>query len=139
MQKTIYEDYKYGMQDTSRAYVGCKYTFAEFLEAEEVMFKLRLLVQKYILPEADLEDTLETHLYYLQPGSFLVKIYDQMKARVKINILEEKKSLMGKSKKEYVTRQLKISELVQMTPEEKEAAGIVIQELSVSKLAIMMM
>ncbi len=139
MQKTIYEDYKYGMQDTSRVYVGCKYTFAEFLEAEEVMFKFRLLVQKYILPEADPEDTLETHLYYLQPGNFLVKLYDQMKARVKINIIEEKKSLVGKPKKEYVTRQLKVSELVRMTPEEKEAAGIVIQELSASKLAIMMM
>lgn len=139
MQKTIYEDYKYGMQDTSRVYVGCKYTFAEFLEAEEVMFKFRLLVQKYILPEADPEDTLETHLYYLQSGNFLVKLYDQMKARVKINIIEEKKSLVGKPKKEYVTRQLKVSELVQMTPEEKEAAGIVIQELSASKLAIMMM
>ena len=139
MQKTIYEDYKYGMQDTSRVYVGCKYTFAEFLEAEEVMFKFRLLVQKYILPEADPEDTLETHLYYLQSGNFLVKLYDQMKARVKINIIEEKKSLVGKPKKEYVTRQLKVSELVRMTPEEKEAAGIVIQELSASKLAIMMM
>lgn len=39
----------------------------------------------------DPEDTLETHLYYLKPDSFLVKIYDRIKARVKINIIEEKK------------------------------------------------
>ena len=62
MKQSVYEDYKYSMQDTSRVYVGCKYTFAELLEAEEVMFKFRMIVQKYIAPEYDPEDTLETTL-----------------------------------------------------------------------------
>lgn len=137
MNHTVYEDYKYGMQDTSRVYVGSKYTFAELLEADEVLFKLRMLVQKYIVPEADLEDTLETHLYYLEPGSFLVKLYKQMKARIKVNVIEEKKNLFGKGKKEYVTKQLTIEQLTGMTKEEKEACGLVIQELSVSKLALL--
>lgn len=107
------------------------------LESEEVMFKFRLLVQKYILEEADPEDTLETHLYYLGEKSFLVMLYKQMKARVKINIIQEKKTLFGKKKREYVTKTLPVEELVKMTPEEKESKGVVIQELSVSKLAIM--
>ena len=56
-------------------------------------FKFRLIVERYILAEkeVDPEDTLETHLYYLKPDSFLVKIYDRIKARVKINIIEEQK------------------------------------------------
>ena len=137
MNRTVYEDYKYSMQDTSRVYVGCKYTFGELLDAEEVLFKFRMLVQKYIVPEADLEDTLETHLYYLSPDSFLVKLYKQMKARIKVNVIEEKKNLFGKRKKEYVTKQLTIEQLTGMTKEEKEACGLVIQELSVSKLALM--
>lgn len=137
MQKITYEDYKYCMQDTSRVYVGCKYTFAELLEDEDVMFKLRLVMRQYILPEADLEDTLETHLYYLDSGSFLVKLYDRMKARVKVNVIEEKKSLFGKRKKEYVTKQMDIRTLTGMTPSQKEAVGLVIQELAVSKLALM--
>ncbi len=137
MKQTVYEDYKYGMQDAGRVYVGSKYTFAELLEAEEILFKFRMLVQKYILPEADMEDTLETHLYYLEPSGFLVKLYKQMKARVKVNVIEEKKSLFGKSRREYVTRQLTIEELTGKTPAEKEACGMVIQELSVSKLALM--
>ena len=91
MQKTVYEDYKYSVQDTARIYVGCKYTFGEFLEEEEILFKFRLVVQKYILPEADLGDTLETHLYYLTPDSFLVKLYRQMKAKVRVIVIEEKK------------------------------------------------
>ena len=122
MQKTVYENYKYSLQDTAKVYIGAKYTFAELLDQDEVAFKFRLIVERYILAEkeVDPQDTLETHLYYLKPDSFLVKIYDRIKARVKINIIEE----------------LNIRELVAMTPEEKEAKGVVIQEISMSKLAL---
>lgn len=136
MNQTVYEDYKYSMQDTGRLYVGCKYTFAELLEEEDVSFKFRMLVQKYILPEADGEDTLETHLYYLSPAGFLVKLYRQMKTRIKVNVIEEKKGLFGRGKKEYVTKQLTIEQLTGMSKAEKEACGLVIQEISVSKLAL---
>ena len=131
MQKTVYENYKYSLQDTAKVYIGAKYTFAELLEQDDVAFKFRLIVERYILAEkeVDPEDTLETHLYYLKPGSFLVKIYDRIKARVKINIF-------GRGKKRYVTKELNIRELTAMTPEEKEAKGVVIQEISMSKLAL---
>ena len=137
MQKTTYEDYKYSMQDTGRIYVGCKYTFAELLDEEEILFKFRLVMEKYVLDKADREDTLETHLYYLAPDSFLVKLYGQMKAQVKVNVIEEKKSLFGGRKKQYVTKQLSIRQLAAIDPVQKEKQGLVIQELSVSKLALM--
>jgi len=137
MQKKTYEDYKYSMQDTGRIYVGSKYTIGELLEAEDILFKFRMIVERYILPEADREDTLETHLYYLEKGKFLVQTYKHMKARIRVNVIEEKTSLLGKKKKEYVTRNLTIDELVEMPVAEKERKGLVIQELSVSKLALM--
>lgn len=137
MQKKAYEDYKYSMQDTGRLYVGSKYTMGELLEDEDILFKFRMIVERYILPEADREDTLETHLYYLEKGKFLVQTYKHMKARIKVNIIEEKKSLFGKKKREYVTRNLTIDELVEMPVAEKEKRGLVIQELSVSKLALL--
>ncbi len=137
MQKKTYEDYKYSLQDTGRIYVGCKYTFAELLDEEEIPFKLRLVMEKYVLEKADREDTLETHLYYLAPDSFLVKLYEQMKARVKVNVIEEKAGLFGGSKKQYVTRQLSVGQLAAIDPAQKEKQGLVIQELSVSKLALM--
>mgnify|MGYP000878808958 FL=1 len=138
MQKTVYENYKYSLQDTAKVYIGAKYTFAELLDQDEVAFKFRLIVERYILAEkeVDPQDTLETHLYYLKPDSFLGKIYDRIKARVKINIIEEKKRIFGRGKKRYVTKELNIRELVAMTPEEKEAKGVVIQEISMSKLAL---
>lgn len=144
MENRVYEDYKYCMQDTSRLYVGCKYTFGELLEEESISFKLRLVMERYILPEADREDTLETHLYYLAPDSFLVKVYRQIKAKVKVNVIEEKKPLFGAGRKEtgkagqkrYVTKQLTIEQLASVPPAQKEKQGYVIQELSVSKLAL---
>ncbi|MCM1569390.1 MAG: hypothetical protein NC081_08085 [Roseburia sp.] len=137
MQKTVYEDYKYAIQDMGSLYIGAKYTLEEILEEENISFKFRLIVERYILPEADRQDTLETHLYYLEPKSFPVKIYKQLKAKVKINILEERKGLSGSRRKQYGTRILSIEQLTAMTPEEKEKRGVVVQELGMSKLALM--
>ena len=137
MHKTVYEEGKYSLQDTGNLYVGTKYTLEELIQEDEMPFKFRLVVERYILPEADLQDTLETHLYYLDAKSFLVKIYGQLKAKVKINIIEEKKSLLGGTKKQYVTKMITVEELAKMSVEQKESCGIVVQELKMSKLALM--
>jgi len=137
MHKTVYEENKYSMQDTGNLYVGTKYTLEELINEDEIPFKFRLVVERYILPEADLQDTLESHLYYLDAKSFLVKIYGQLKAKVKINIIEEKKMLFKGGKKQYVTKFVTVQELVAMSVAEKEAQGVVVQELKMSKLALM--
>lgn len=139
MNRTVYEDYKYCMQDVSTVYVGSKYTFEELLEDENIPFKLKLVLERYVCPDYDPEDTLETHLYYLEEKSFIVKIYRQLKARVKVNLLVDKKSLFTKkgSHREYTTKTIPVEELVRLSVEEKERVGLVVQELSVSKLALM--
>lgn len=137
MQKTVYEDNKYSMQDVGNLYIGSKYTLEELINEENILFKFRLVVERYILPEADLQDTLETHLYYLDAKSFLVRIYKQLKAKVKINIIEEKKSLTGGTRKRYTTLVCTVEQLAAMSPQEKEEKGVVVQELIVSKLALM--
>lgn len=136
-EKTVYEDYKYCMLDVSNLYLGAKYTLGEIIMQEEILFKFRLIVERYILPEADREDTLESHLYYLGGDSFLVQIYKQLKARVRVNLIAEKKTLSGRRKKEYTTKSLTIEQLAGMGVEEKESCGMVIQELKVSKLAML--
>lgn len=137
MNKTIYEDYKYCMQDVSNLYIGSRYTMEELLEDENISFKFRLIVERYIMPESDLEDTLETHLYYLEEKSFVVKIYRQLKARVKVNVIQEKRALSGRETKEYTTKIMPVEEIVKMSVGEKEQIGMVVQELILSKLALM--
>lgn len=136
MQKTFYEDFKYSMQDVGRVYVGSKYTFEELLDDEDLLFKFRMIVERYILPEADPGDTLESHLYYLGSEGFTVKLYRRLKARIKVSVIEEKKSLFGKTQKEYRDKLLTVDELIAIPTAEKERMGMVIQELSVSKLAL---
>lgn len=135
--QTVYEDFKYCMQDVSTVYVGCKYTMDEILADESIPFKFQLVVERYILPKSDPEDTLETHLYYLEEKSFLVKIYRQLKAKVKVNYIEEKKHMGGKVTKEYATKTMSVEQLAHLSVQEKEKMGLMVQELAVSKLALM--
>ena len=137
MHKQQYEDYKYVMQDTYQLYLGAKYSFEELIDNEEVPFKFRLIVERYIYQDVDPQTTLESQLYYMTSKDLQYRIYRQIKMKVKVNVIEKKKSLTGKCKKVYTTRILPIEELVKMTPAEKEEKGMVIQELMCSKLALM--
>ena len=138
MHKQQYEDYKYVMQDTYQLYLGAKYSFDEIIDNEDIPFKFRLVVERYAYQEVDPETTLESHFYYLDGKGLLMKIYKQIKLKVKINIIEEKKSLTGNSKKVYTTQIMPIEQFVKMTPAEKEEKGVVIQEIMCSKMALMM-
>ena len=134
--KTVYEDYKYFMQDVSRIYIGCKYTLGEILDNQEILYKFRKVVADSILQRADREDSLETVLYYLEPDNFSLQVFRQMGGRVRISVLEDKKRLFGKKERVYVTKVIPVDSLVRMSKEEKEKAGLFIQELQVSKLGL---
>lgn len=137
MNNTVYEEYKYCIQDVSTVYIGSRYTMDEILTDETIPFKFQLVTERYLLPRSHPEDTLESHLYYLDEKSFLVKIYHQLKARVKVVYIREKRHLSGKVTKEYATRYLSVDQLVRLDKDAKEKQGIVVQELAVSKLALM--
>ncbi|MBR1861222.1 MAG: hypothetical protein IJ796_05125 [Lachnospiraceae bacterium] len=137
MQKSVYEDYKYCIQDTNCVYVGSKYTLNEIAENEDIAFKFRKVCAESLKKDSDGEDTLESILYYLEPGDFRVQVLKQMRAKVRVNMIKEKKHLFGKPRKEYVTEFMSIPELVSMSVPEKEKVGLVIHEIRVNKLALL--
>ncbi len=137
MVKQQYEDYKYVMQDVYQVYLGAKYTFEEVVENEDAPFKFRLLLERYIYQDVDPRTTLESYFYYLGEKGLAVKLFRQIKLKVKINIIEEKKPLLGKPSRQYTTKVVPIEEFVRIPPEEKEEKGVVIQEILCSKLALM--
>lgn len=136
---TIYEDYKYVMQDAGNIYLGAKYTYEELIENEDVTFKLRTILQKYILGEFDMDrnTTLESHFYYMEPKGFVYEVCKQLKLKVKYAEVVEKKSLFGKKKEVYETKTMKIEQFTAISPAEKEKNGVIVQEIGVSKLALM--
>ena len=130
-------DYKYFMQDTGSVYLGVKLSYAEILQDEMVNFKYKSIVEHYIFKDTDPETTLESQLYYMTKEQFSYKTYQQLKARVKVSILEEEKSLFGKKKRGYVTKTMPLAEFVDINLAQKKAQGVVIQELALSKLGLM--
>ena len=134
---TAYEANKYTMQTISFVYIGAKFTYEELLENEDINFKFKAIVERYILPESTPDTTLESELYFLQEGSFIYKTYQQLRLTVKVNVLRDKKHLFRKSTKEYTEEIWKLKDLVSMPAEEKEKAGVVIQELILSKTALL--
>lgn len=139
LQKQSYEDYKYVMVDTGNVYLGAKYTYGELLQNEDVPFKIRAIVERYILPQSDIETTLESEFYYMTQDSFTYRTFRQLKVKLKCSRIVEKKKLFSKGKKNrrYVTEVIGLDELTAMTPAQKQVQGIVVQEIVVNKLAMM--
>lgn len=130
-------DFKYFMQDAGSLYLGAKYSYAEILEDEMVTFKYKSIVEHYILKDTDPETTLESQFYYMTPDQFSCKTYLQLKARVKVSMMTEKKRLFGRTGTAYENKVLKLDDLVGMNLAQKKKCGLVVQELVLSKLALM--
>ncbi len=130
-------DFKYFMQDTGSLYLGAKYSYAEILGDEMVTFKYKSIVEHYILKDTDPETTLESQLYYMTPEQFSYRTYQQLKARVKVSMLVEKKRLLRGSGVRYASKVMKLEEFVKMNLAQKKKCGVVVQELVLSKLAVM--
>lgn len=135
--ETENRDYKYCMQDTGSVYLGAKLSYAEILRDEAVNFKFKSIVEHYILKDTDPETTLESQLYYMTREQFSFRTYEQLRAKVKVCVLAEKKGMFGKVKTGYETKLLKLSEFADMNLAQKKAKGLVIQELALSKLGLM--
>ncbi len=131
-----YEEFKYMLQDVGSIYIGAKYTYRELMESPEMNFKLKSIIEHYLFKEVHPDTSLESAFYYMTPESFEYRTYEQLKAKLKISILEEKKSLFGKRERVYRERILPLKELVSIPLAEKKRDGIVVQELVLSKLAL---
>ena len=139
MSQQRYEDFKYVMLDTAFLYLGAKYSYAELIENEEVPFKLRSVFERYIIPEMAPETTLESHFYHMESKEFSYKTYRQLKIKIKVSRLVEKKGFLGlgKPKRVYVSEIIPLDKFVAIPKAQKERDGFLIQEIVISKLALM--
>lgn len=131
-----YKDYKYVMGDTSNIYLGGKFTYREMLESDEVPFKFQSIIEHYLLKDTDPETSLESQFYYMTPDSFSYRTYLQLKAKVKVCELVEKKSLFGKRTRAYQQKIYTLKDFAAINLAQKKARGFVVQEIILSKLAV---
>ena len=130
-------DFKYVMQETGNINIGARLTYSELIEQEKLPIKNKTIIQHYFLKEISLETTLESEFYYLEKGSFLYETFAQLRIKVKVNVLTEKKSLFGKKKMVYTEKILTLKELAEMNLARKKASVMIIREIIVSKLGLM--
>ena len=130
-------DYKYYMQDIGSLYFGARYSYEELMAHEMVSFKFKSIIEHYIAKDTQLDTTLESQFYYMTDDLFSYRTYMQLKAKVKISLLVEKKPLFGAKKTVYQTQVLSLDEFVRMNLAQKKKYGVIIQEIIISKLALM--
>jgi len=131
------KDFKYVIQDFSTLYIGAKFTYGELIEEEEAPFKLKSIIQKNVLSEMEPDLSLESHFYYMEDNGFIYQIYKQLRVKLKVSEIVEKKSFFGKKKKEYVSKVYSLADFVKIPLEMKKQKGVVISEINMSKLALM--
>lgn len=136
--KQEYKDYKYVMQDAGNIYLGGKFTYEEIMDHADITFKIKAIIEHYMTKEIDMATTLESHFYYMEPKSFAARTYEQLKVKIKVSELVEKKRLFGKSKEVYEEKMYKLTEFTAIPLEEKKKKGIVIQEITFPKMALLM-
>lgn len=132
----VYEDFKYMLQDVNRIYIGAKYTYRELMENPETAFKLKTVIEHYLLKETDADTSLESDFYYMEAGSFSYRTYEQLKVKCKISILTDKKGKGGSTERVYKEQILSLKELADIPLVQKKRDGIVVQEIILSKLAL---
>ena len=125
-------DFKYYMQDIERYYFGARYSYSELLNNEMVPFKYKTIITKYLKDEVDYENTLESHLYYMNTEGFDYRIYKQLRSRVRTSMYKDPE----KREKGFKEKVYAIEQLVKLDKEEKEKLGIIVRELIFSKLAL---
>lgn len=130
-------DFKYIMQDFGSLYIGARFSYSELLGHEMTPFKLKSIIEHYIIKDTLAETTLESQLYYMTEEDFSYKTYSQLKAKVKVCLYVEEKSLFGKKKMAYRNKNIPLDKFVKMNLAQKKKYGIKIQEITVSKLALM--
>ena len=136
--KQEYKDYKYVMQDAGNIYLGGKFTYVEIMDHADITFKIKAIIEHYMTKEIEMITSLESHFYYMEPKSFAARTYEQLRVKIKVSELVRKKSFLGKQKEVYEEKLYKLTEFVSIPTEEKRAKGIVIQEITFPKMALLM-
>ncbi len=135
--KYQYEDFKYFMQDVGTLYIGAYYNYAELMENEMVPFKLKSIIEHYIMKDTQADTTLESQFYYMTKEDFSFRTYMQLKAKVKVCMYVEKKRLFGKTKMVYLSTVVPLDEFADMNLAVKKKKNVKVQEIIISKLAMM--
>ena len=131
------KDFKYILQDMAHVYFGKELTYSDMMEMDETPFKFKAIINNYFVKDTEIESKMLEHIMNMTEEEFSYQVYDQLKLKVKLNIIQSKTNMFGKEVQTHVYKDCSMREFYQkyqsMVAEEKAY----VEEFSISKLALM--
>lgn len=130
-------DFKYIVQSFNDYYIGARWTYGEMMVNENMPFKWKAIITHYLLKEVDKDTTMENHIFYMTEKDFAYQTFKELKARFKMSVYVPADGKRHKSG-HYESREYKIEEIVNSRELHEQMDTIIVEELHLSKLALMM-
>ena len=128
-------DFKYVMHDLTNLYIGARHTYDELLVAEEVPFKLKTLISRFILREVAGSTKIEDHIFYLKETDMSYQIYKEMKAKFRLNVWKDESD--GVKTPGYKSGTYRITEILGNEELMRKKDIIIVEEVHITKLGLM--
>ena len=123
-------DYKHVIQDVTNLYIGAKLTYGEMLDIDEIPFKFKVILSRYILKEMSRETNIENHIFFMKKEDMSYMIYKKMKAKFRLYVFD-------KEKESYVAHDLKIEDIVDDEYLHENMNTIFVEEMHISKINLL--
>ena len=134
-------DFKFVLQDSSNIYFGKELSYADIMEHEDVPFKFKAIISNYVKKdlsqEVGMDEKLAMHVLNLSEDVFSMKVYEQLKLKVRIFYKEEKKNIFGQTKEKWVHKTCTMHEYRNEYKDKIMRQEVGVEDVSISKLALM--
>lgn len=129
-------DFKYIVQSFGDFYIGARWTYGEMLANENMPFKWKAIIRHYILKDVAPDTTMENHIFFMSEQDFAYETLRELKAKFKMSVWMPPDGKHRRSGR-YESREYKIEEIVKSRQLHEQMDTIVVEELHLSKLALM--
>ena len=128
-------DFKYVMHDMTNLYIGAKYSYDELLVSDDVPFKLKTLISRFILREVAGNTTIENHIFYLKETDMSYQIFKEMKAKFRLSVWKDETD--GVKKTGYKRETYRITEIIGNEELMRKKDITMVEEMHITKLRLM--
>ena len=112
-------------------------TYFEMMERKDVPFKFQAIINTYISKDVDLNVKMSQHILEITKDAFSYRVYEQLKVSVRIYFKVQKKGFGGKIKEKWEHKTCSFNEFCDKYRDGVIAGNIEIEDVSISKLALM--
>ena len=116
-------------------YIGAKYSYDELLVSDDVPFKLKTLISRFILREVAGNTTIENHIFYLKETDMSYQIFKEMKAKFRLSVWKDETD--GVKKTGYKRETYRITEIIGNEELMRKKDITMVEEMHITKLRLM--